>query len=512
MAERATQIMDTTLRDGEQTPNVAYTPSEKLQLARLLLRNVKVDRIEIASARVSDGEAQAVQRITSWARKSRLLDRVEILGFVDGKASVDWIVKMGGRVINLLTKGSQRHCEEQLRISPEKHFERIAETVRYAGERELLVNVFLEDWSSGVRDGFDYVFGHVKNLAGLGVKRIYLADTLGSQSPQETARYVGLMTRTWPDLHFEFHGHNDYGLANANCLAAIESGARGIHTSVNGMGERAGNTRLAEIVACLRDLTSATTRVDESKLTAVSQMVATFSGKQIADNSPVIGRDVFTQTAGIHADGDWKAELYANKLLPRRFGRRRHYALGKMAGKASLDQNLKVLGIKLQPEKRDLVLERVVELGDKKHTVTIADLPLIIADVLKTPEKQLVRVESWDIHSTSSALPVAAVSLSFQGKVARGKSSGDGGYDAFMKALAKAARSFELKLPQLADYQVRIPPGGKTGALVETLITWQRSSRSDPFTTLGVDSDQLGAAVIATEKMLNLVVQSPSHS
>ncbi len=507
MAERTIQIMDTTLRDGEQTPNVAYVPAEKLQLARLLLRDVKVDRIEIASARVSEGEAQAVQRVAGWARKARLHDRVEILGFADGKASVDWIVTMGGGVMNLLTKGSRRHCEEQLRKAPERHFKEIAETLHYAHKCGLAANVYLEDWSSGVRDSFDYVFGHVQNLASLGVKRIFLADTLGILAPQDTARYVGLMTSTWPDLHFEFHGHNDYGLANANCLAAIEAGALGIHTSVNGMGERAGNTRLAEIAACIHDLTGAHTRIDERKLTAVSEMVAAFSGKAIADNSPVIGRDVFTQTAGIHADGDWKAELYANKLLPRRFGRRRHYALGKMAGKASLDQNLKMLGIKLQPENRDLVLERIVELGDKKHTVTIADLPLIIADVLKTPEKQLLRVESWDIHSTSGALPEATVSLSYQGKVASGKANGDGGYDAFMKALAKAGRSFELKLPQLVDYQVRIPPGGKTGALVETLITWQRSARSAPFTTLGVDSDQLAAAVIASEKMLNLVVQ-----
>ena len=504
--------MDTTLRDGEQTPNVAYTPSEKLQLARLLLRDVKVDRIEIASARVSEGEAQAVQRVTTWARRSRQLDRVEILGFVDGKASTDWIVEMGAGVVNLLTKGSRNHCERQLGISAEQHFKEIAETIRYARKRGLIANAYLEDWSSGVRDSFDYVFGHVQNLASLGVKRIYLADTLGVLAPEDTLRYVGLMTQTWPKLHFEFHAHNDYGLANANCLAAIEAGALGIHTSVNGMGERAGNTRLAEIAACIQDLTPHTTGIAEGKLTAVSEMVATFSGKAIADNSPVIGRDVFTQTAGIHADGDWKGDLYANKLLPRRFGRRRSYALGKLAGKASLDQNLKVLGIKLLPEKRNLVLQRVVELGDKKHTVTIADLPLIIADVLKTPEKQLLRVESWEFHSSSAAVPTAEVSLSFQGKIARAKATGDGGYDAFMRALAKAVRTFGLKLPQLSNYQVRIPPGGKTGALVETLITWQRSARSTPFTTLGVDSDQLAAAVIATEKMLNLLAQSSSQS
>lgn len=507
MARQIIQILDTTLRDGEQTPNVAYTPAEKVQIARLLLREVKVDRIEFANARISEGEAAAVRRIMTWARRSKLEDRVEILGYVDGKRSVDWIVKHGGAALNLLTKGSRVHCEKQLRSTPEQHFKSIAETIRYARRRGLVVNVFLEDWSNGVQDSFEYVFAHISNLNGLGVKRVFLPDTLGILNPSDTERYVGLMTRTWPDLHFEFHAHNDYGLATANCLAAIEAGARGLHTSVNGMGERTGNTRLAEIVASLHDLTPYRTRLDESKLTAISEMVSTFSGKAIADNAPVVGRDVFTQTAGIHADGDWKASLYANKLLPSRFGRRRRYALGKMSGKASLDQNLAALGIKLLPENRELVLQRIIELGDKKHTVTLEDLPMIIADVLKTPEHQLVRIESYEIHSRNDDLPSANLCLAYQGQKVEASSTGDGGYDAFMQALTKATRKLGLKLPTLVDYKVRIPPGGKSGALVETVITWRMGARARPFSTLAVDSDQAAAAVIATEKMLNLVAE-----
>jgi len=501
---RAIEVMDTTLRDGEQTPNVSYTPSEKLQLAQLLLREAKVDRIEVASARVSEGEAQAVRRITAWARRAGQADHVEILGYVDGQQSVDWISAHGASVMNLLTKGSREHCEQQLRKTPERHFKDISDTVHYAKRRGLTVNVFLEDWSSGVRDSFDYVFAHVANLASLGVRRVFLADTLGNLSPEEAERYTALMTRTWPEVHFEFHAHNDYGVATANCLAAVEAGARGVHTSVNGMGERAGNTRRAEVVAALHDLTDARTGVAESRLVALSEMVATFSGKLVSDNSPVVGRDVFTQTAGIHADGDSKADLYANKLLPKRFGRRRSYALGKLSGKASLDQNLKTLGIKLPPESRALLLERIVELGDKKHQVTAEDLPLIIADLLKTPEEQLVRIESYEILSSNSDLPSASLRMTYGGKSVETRATGDGGYDAFMKALERAARKHGLKLPRLVDYKVRIPPGGKTGALVETMITW-RSGRAQPFSTRGVDSDQLAAAVGATEKMLNLV-------
>ena len=503
--------MDTTLRDGEQTPDVSYTPAEKLQLARMLLVEAEVDRIEIASTRVSEGEREAARAITAWARKARVIQRVEILGFCDGKKSVDWIADVGGKTLNLLTKGSEKHCRGQLGINPEQHRAQIEETVRYARRKRFSVNVYLEDWSSGVRDSFDYVFALVQHLRELRVARIYLADTLGIFAPVDVNRYVGLMTRTWPQVDFEFHGHNDYGLATANCLAAVEAGARGIHTSVNGMGERAGNSSLSEVVTALHDHTALRTDINESRLTAISRMVETFSGKEIAANAPITGRDVFTQTAGVHADGDAKGDLYHNRLEHGRFGRARRYALGKLAGKASLDHNLQRLGIDLPTADRELVLRRIIELGDKKHVVSPEDLPYIIADVLKAPAEQMFRVHHYRVVVAQDDTPLAEVTLAYEGNVEKAEASGDGGYDAFMNALKKAARAFEIEIPKLADFKVRIPPGGRTGALVETQVTWQPGTgkagrgQGETFTTLGVDSDQMAAAVIATEKMLNLV-------
>jgi D-citramalate synthase len=500
------EVMDTTLRDGEQTPDVAYTPAEKRELARLLLLDVGVDRIEIASTRVSEGEREAARLVTGWARRQRLLPRVEILGYCDGRASVDWIAETGGQVMNLLVKGSEVHCRTQLGMEPARHRDAVAATVRNAQRRRLLVNAYLEDWSSGVRDSFDYVFAMTRLLCELGVARIYLADTLGVLSPDDVTRWVGLMAANWPGAVFEFHAHNDYGLATANCLAAVRAGARGVHTSVNGMGERTGNARLAEVVAAVHDHTPYRTAVDESRLWAMSRMVETFSGKDVAANTPIVGRDVFTHAAGIHADGDLKGELYTTRLAPQRFGQQRRYALGKLSGKASIDANLRSLGIALKPEERELVLQRVVELGDRKHTITQQDLPYIIADVLKRPGQNPVRVTSYRVEVGTGTKPEATVELSFRGDTARAHASGDGGYDAFMNALGKAARHFGLELPRLADYRVRIPPGGRTTALVETVITWRAESGADAtFSTLGVDSDQLAAAVIATEKMLNAV-------
>jgi D-citramalate synthase len=155
-AVKTMEVMDTTLRDGEQTPGVNYTPDEKLIIAKASLQS-GVDAIEIASARISNGEALAVQQITEWARPNGLLDRIEILGFVDGTKSVDWIVQNGGRVLNLLAKGSEHHCRVQLKKSPNEHFRDIASTIRYADRCGVSVNVYPEDWSQGMRDSQEYV-------------------------------------------------------------------------------------------------------------------------------------------------------------------------------------------------------------------------------------------------------------------------------------------------------------------------------------------------------------------
>ncbi len=505
-------IMDTTLRDGEQTPDISYTASEKLHVARMLLADLGVDRIEIASARVSRGELEAASRVTGWAREAGMIDRVEMLGFCDGRRSVDWILGAGGCVVNLLAKGSEHHCRTHLQMSPAEHIERIVETVNYARQQGVQVNVYLEDWSNGVRDSFAYVTSIMDAIQTLDIERVHLADTLGVLAPDDVRHFVSVMAVTWPDVQFEFHGHNDYGLATANAIAAIQAGASGIHVSVNGLGERAGNTSLAEIVAAISDHTNCTTGVNESRLAAISNLVETFSGKNVSANAPILGTDVFTQTAGIHADGDAKGGLYATRLAPQRFGRERRYALGKLSGKASLDLNLERLGIKLSDVNRQKVLDRIIELGDKKHTVVPEDLLMIIADVLKTPAEHVLRIESYAINVTSDGPPEATVTVLFQGKRAEASGTGDGGYDAFMRALKEAVTQYGIEVPRLADYRVRIPPGGRTEALVETRISWGDDAAGGSFSTIGVDSDQTAAAVIATEKMLNIIAHGGARS
>ena len=497
---RFIEILDTTLRDGEQADGVSLAPAEKLTIASRLLREVKVDRIEVASARTSEGERVAVTNIINWAETEGLTDRIEVLGFVDTKASVDWAHAVGVGVINLLTKGSRLHCEEQLHRTPQQHADDIRKTVDYGTKHGLSFNAYLEDWSSGMRDSPDYVIEHIQVLVELPVKRIMLCDTLGILSPAVAREYVSAITAAFPNSHCDYHGHNDYGLATANTLEAALAGARGVHVTVNGMGERAGNTALDEVVVSLRDHGKLRTHVKERALAEISQLVEVFSGRRIAVNKPIVGENVFTQTAGVHADGDMKGQLYESKLRPSRFGLRRTYAMGKLMGKASLEFNLQRLNISLTSEQKDQLLHRIVELGDQKRHITTADLPFLISELLQTPELRVFEVRNYSIVSNLGLRPTASILVRYRGKEIQATASGDGGYDAFMQTLRSVESELGLHVPKLLDYEVRIPPGGKTDAIVETTIHWEGG-----LTTRGVDTDQLAAAIQATEHALNVV-------
>ena len=500
--DRRISLMDTTLRDGEQTQGVSFSANEKVNIARALLQSLKVDRIEVASACVSDGEQQAVSKICDWASEEGMVDRIEILGFVDYKRSVDWIKKAGGSVINLLAKGSEKHCREQLGRDLTSHIEDISRTVEYALERQLRVNMYLEDWSSGFSDSRDYVYGLVSGTQDLGISHYLLPDTLGLFSPQEVFDSLKEMKEQFPNEEFDFHPHNDYGLATANVIAAIEAGIDNIHCTVNCLGERAGNASLAEVAVVIRDKLGIDLSIDETQITLVSRMVENFSGKWIAANTPVVGADVFTQTAGIHADGDMKGNLYVSRLTPERFDRKRSYALGKMSGKASLVNNLEELGISLSEEDQAKVLQRVVALGDSKHLITAEDLPFIIADVMESKEYQYVDLIKCDINTGLNRGSSVSLALTIDGEDFEGDGTGNGGFDAFMDAVTKILSRIGFVMPLLKDYEVHIPRGGKTDALTECIITWQ--SQEQEFKTRGVDSNQVMAAVKATTRMINM--------
>ena len=514
------EIMDSTLRDGEQTNGVSFLPHEKQVMARKLLQNLNVDRIEVASARVSEGEKEAVTAICRFAASIGRLDRVEVLGFVDGGKSIDWISECGGKVINLLAKGSLKHCTHQLHKTPDEHIADILHEVAYAQEKGLSVNLYLEDWSNGMKDSPEYVYQLMDSLVNHGdrlpesslnhepvpvIRRFMLPDTLGVMNPLQVIEYFRKMKKRYPQAHFDFHAHNDYDLAVSNSLAAVLSGAKGLHVTVNGLGERCGNAPLASVQAILKDQFHAKTNIVESQLNDISRMVESFSGIAVAPNQPIVGENVFTQVAGVHADGDTKDKLYYNELMPERFGRKREYALGKNSGRANIAKNLEELGLELTPEQTRRVTERITELGDKKEIVTQEDLPYIVSDVLKHDgSEDKVKLISYVVNTSYGLKPGANIRVEINGRQYEAGATGDGQYDAFVKALRYIYKKYlNRTFPILANYQVSIPPGGRTDALVQTVITWHY--KDSILRTRGLDADQTEAAIKATFKMLNIV-------
>ena len=500
------EVMDTTLRDGEQTSGMSFSASEKLTITKLLINELNIDRIEVASARVSSGEFDAVKSIMKWSKKNNLIERVEVLTFIDNGISIDWLKKCGGKVQNILAKGSVNHLKYQLRKSKNDHFNDIQKMIELADKNEISSNIYLEDWSNGMKSSPDYIYEFIKMLSGTSIKRIMLPDTLGVLNPTMTYSYIYSLCNEFPNLHFDFHGHNDYDLSVANTLEAIKAGCDGIHSTINGMGERAGNTPLASIIAANNDfLKDFNIEINEKNLYNVSKLVSTFSGFRIPPNKPVIGENVFTQTAGIHADGDSKNNLYHNELLPERFGRKRKYALGKTSGKANIKKNIENLGLNLSDDEIKKVTARVIELGDKKEKVSADDLPYIISDVLKTENfKNKIQIKSYYLKHKKNNKPSAKIEVGYNGKIHKESGKGDGQFDAFMSALKKLYKKIDLELPLLVDYSVTIPPGSNSDALCETFITWKKSNREE-FVTRGLDSDQTVSAIKATEKMLNTI-------
>ena len=573
------EIMDSTLRDGEQTSGVSFLPHEKLIIARMLLNDLNVDRIEVASARVSEGEKEAVGMICRFAEKIDKLSQVEVLGFIDGGQSIDWIDSCGCKTVNLLAKGSLRHCREQLNKTPEEHLDDITQTVKYARSKGMSVNLYLEDWSNGMKESPYYVYEMMDALCDIGIRRFMLPDTLGIMNPLQCIEYFRKMMKRYPDTHFDFHAHNDYDLAVSNSLAAVLSGAKGLHVTVNGLGERCGNAPLSSVQVILKDQFNAKTNIREDKLNDISRLVESYSGIAVAPNQPIIGDNVFTQVAGVHADGDKKNGLYQNELVPERFGRRREYdlgknsgkaniienklndisrlvesysgiavapnqpiigdnvftqvagvhadgdkknglyqnelvperfgrkreyALGKNSGRANIAKNLEELGLELTPEQTKRVTQRITELGDKKEIVTQEDLPYIVSDVLKhdAPEDK-VKLLSYVVSTAYGLKPGANIKVEINGRQYEASATGDGQYDAFVKALRYIYRKYlDRTFPILQNYAVSIPPGGRTDALVQTVITWNDNGRI--LRTRGLDADQTEAAIKATFKMLNI--------
>ena len=503
MADNRVIIFDTTLRDGEQALPQSLSMRQKLQIA-LALEELGVDVIEAGFPISSQGDFESVQTIAQTLKRSipcglsrAILKDVECAGEA---------LKVAEHFrIHTFIATSSIHVKDKLRKSFDDVLAMGVAAVKCARQYTDDVEFSCEDAG---RTPIDQLCRMVEEAIEAGATTINIPDTVGYTVPMEFGGIISQILNRVPNIDkavLSVHCHNDLGMATANSLTAVQMGARQIECCMNGLGERAGNAPLASVQAILKDQFNAQTDIDESRLNEVSRMVESYSGIPIPPNRPITGESVFTQVAGVHADGDNKANLYCNDLLPERFGRKREYALGKNSGKANILKNLEELGLELSPEQTRKVTERIIELGDKKELVTQEDLPYIVSDVLKhgaVGEK--VKLKSYFVNLAHGLKPMATLKIEINGKEYEESSSGDGQYDAFVRALRKIYKvTLGRKFPMLTNYAVTIPPGGRTDAFVQTVITW--SYDEQVFRTRGLDADQTEAAIKATMKMLNLI-------
>jgi len=437
MSERI-YIFDTTLRDGEQSPGASMNAAEKLRLATQL-EKLGVDVLEAGFPAASDGDFEAVANI------ARKLKTTEVAGLA--RASKDDIDRAWGAVqhaakprIHTFIATSDIHMEYKLRMSREQVIENAVEAVRYAKSFTDNVEFSAEDGSRSDRDFLCKVFGAAIEA---GATVVNLPDTVGYAIPGEFSEMVRYVMDHTPDMHqaiLSVHCHNDLGLATANTLAAIQEGAKQAEVTINGIGERAGNTSLEEVIMALHtrpNYLPMSTNITTEHIHPTSRLVSMITGILVQPNKAIVGANAFAHEAGIHQDGVLKNPMTYEIMKPETVGLNTNkLVLGKRSGRHALRSHLKDMGYDLSDEELNIVFKKFKELADKKKHVMDEDLEAVVNEgILRSSD--IFRLEYQHVSSGTTVLPMASVKLSINGREVRGAGYGNGPIDASFNAIAK---------------------------------------------------------------------------
>lgn len=484
------QLLDTTLRDGEQAPGVSLTPVEKGDIA-LALDRAAVPFIEAGSACTGVGERRTIKRVTSLD-----LDAT-VTSFARGvKQDIDLALDCDVDGINLVVPASDRHIEGKIGTTRVDVIENTTSLVSYARDHDLWVEVIGED---GSRADMDFLVELMSAALSAGANRICYADTVGHASPQQAFAAVSRLAELGPT---STHTHDDLGLGVANALASIEAGADLVHVTVNGLGERAGNVALEEVAIALKHCYDIET-VDLTQLYELAQIVSRTTGVELPPNKAVVGQNAFAHESGIHTDGTLKDDRMYEPYPPELVGRERRLVLGKHTGSAGARAALAEHGYEVSDDELDQVVERVKAIADRGRRVTDADL-LTIADEVMGAERDR-RIELLDLTALSGGpIPTASVKLAVDGeeRVASGTGSGpvDAAVEAVRIALGSAADA------QLESFHVHAITGG-TDAVVTVEVTMTRDDRT--VTVSASETDITRASVTAMVDALDRLLTAP---
>ncbi len=450
------RILDTTLRDGEQTPGVSLTPDEKLRIA-IKLDELGVNVIEAGSAITSEGEREGIKKVVSEGLSA------EICSFARAvKIDVDAALECDVDSIHLVIPTSDLHIKHKLRKTREEVKDLAIQNTEYALDHGLLVELSAED---STRSDFDYLTLLFKEGIEAGAKRICACDTVGMLTPEKAYEFYGRLTDLGVPL--SVHCHNDFGLAVANTLSGLRAGASQAHVTVNGIGERAGNASLEETVIALYSLYNINTNIKNEMLYEVSRMVARLTGVHLQPNKAIVGENAFAHESGIHADGVMKkAETY-EPITPELVGHKRRFVMGKHVGSHIIQKRIQEMGLRVNDQQFQQIFSRIKSLGDMGKCVTDVDLQAITEDVLGILSEKVVDLEELTIVSGNKVTPTASIRLNINNNEVFEAGIGIGPVDAAIIAIRKSIKDFADI--ELEEYHVDAITGG-TDALIDVVV------------------------------------------
>ncbi|MEM1514712.1 MAG: 2-isopropylmalate synthase [Candidatus Bathyarchaeia archaeon] len=494
-AERI-RIFDTTLRDGEQTPGVSLTPEKKVLIAKKL-DELGVDIIEAGFAAVSEGEMEAIKLIA----KENL--RAEICSFARGvKSDIDVALRCDADSIFLVIPVSDIQIRSKLKKSGAEVLKMVEEHVEYAKDHGLIVEFGPED---ATRSDMAFLKEVIRTALSAGADRITPPDTVGILTPEKAYEFFSELKAAFPEATFGVHCHDDFGLAVANTLAAIRTGAEVAHVTVNGLGERAGNAALEEVVISLKLQYNQNIRIKTELLYETSLLVSRLTGIPIQPNKAIVGENAFAHESGIHTHAILVDPSSYEPIPPEIVGRIRRIVVGKHAGIHGIRAALVEMGINPAEEQLKEIFRRVKEIGDKGKRVTDADLKAIAEAVMGIPSLQSIRLEELTVVTGKHVMSTASVRLNVNNRNIIESAIGVGPVDAAMNAIRKAVSTIEPI--HLEEYHVKAITGG-TDAIVEVIVKLRKGDRV--LTAMGVHEDIVMASVNAMISGINALIGNKS--
>ncbi|OYT50051.1 2-isopropylmalate synthase [Candidatus Bathyarchaeota archaeon ex4484_231] len=490
-------VFDTTLRDGEQTPGVSLTPEKKLLVAKQL-DELGVNVIEAGFAAASEGEMEAIKLIA----KENM--RAEVCSFARGvKKDIDAVIKSGADSVFLVIPSSDMHIRYKLKKSKKEILELTEETVQYAKDHGLTVELGPED---STRADLKFLKQMIAVSISSGADRVTPCDTVGVLTPEKTYMFYRDLKKEFPDVPLGVHSHDDFGMAVANSVAALRAGAEEVHVTVNGLGERAGNASLEEVVVSLKLLYNVDTNIKTEKLYDTSLLVSRVTGITVQPNKAIVGENAFVHESGIHTHAILSEPLTYEPIPPEIVGRTRRLAVGKHAGSKGIEAALREMGLTPTDKQLNEIFMRVKSLGDKGKRVTDADLKALAESVMGLPSFRAINLEELTVVTGNRVTPTASVRLNLNGKLLTQAATGIGPVDAAMRAIRRAVSAVEPI--RLEEYHVNAITGG-TNALVEVLVRLRKGDRV--ATAMGAHGDIVMASVEAMLNGMN-VLMSNNHN